>query len=192
MSEPRDPSTKGMYLSSAMALIAEREGETKTRALADELGIDTEPSEMRSYPLADLTRLVFTARDRFWPDESNEALAERFGANAFGTFARSLVGRVGLNLTLNGDPKHVAESIVGMQRASTKDGSCDVVSVDDGSFTLRYVGPIDPYYTMGMMKVGFELGGGGKVELANVRRYALDERYVADADFDLKVTLGPG
>jgi uncharacterized protein (TIGR02265 family) len=186
----REPTTKGMYLACAMDLIAEREGQTKARALATELGIDAEPSEMRSYPLSHLTRLVFTARDRYWPDERDEALAERFGAHAFGTFARSLVGRVGLNLTLNGSPQKVAESVVGMQRASSKDGTCDVASVDDKSFTLRYAGPINPHYTLGMMKVGFELGGGGKVELATIRSCQLDDNFVATADFDLKVTLG--
>jgi uncharacterized protein (TIGR02265 family) len=187
-----DPTTKGMYLRCALQLIADSEGEDKMRALAAELGVDPEPSELRSYPLSDLTRMVFTARDRFWPDESDADLAERFGANAFGTFARSLVGRVGLNLTLNGDPQHVAESVVGMQKATTKYGLCDIASVDDHSFTLRYAGAIDPHYTLGLMKVGFELGGGGKVELANVRRCVRDDDHVADADFDLKVTLSGG
>lgn len=185
----REPTTKGMFLSCALDLIAETEGETKAKELATELGVDAEPKDMRSYPQRDLSRLVFAARDRFWPDETNAALAERFGRHAFGTFARSLVGRVGLNLTLNGDPQHVADSIVGMQRATSKHGSCEVAAVDDESFTLRYQGAIDPHYTVGLMRVGFEMSGNGKVELGTVRHFALDDDYVADADFDLKITL---
>ena len=73
---PAVPTTKGMYLECAMQLIAERQGMDAAKLLAGELGLDPTPSPMRSYPLKDLSRLVFSARDKFWPDESDEALAQ--------------------------------------------------------------------------------------------------------------------
>lgn len=180
---------KGLYIQSALDVLAEMGGEEHARRIADQSGVAPDIRPLREYPMKWLSRVVDLAQKQHWPSESYDDVAVRFGRKAFHAFASSLVGKVGLTLIGEGSTaQKLGDSMVSMFNASSSAGKATLVSASATTFRMRIVGAVNPYWQLGLFLVPIADSGLGKAQLI-VNRYLQDEEGVPDADFEVDVVL---
>ena len=181
--------TKGLYLQSALDFVAVHRGADVARELQNTVGLAATIGATRTYSKLQFHQLLVRGAALCFPGgDENEAI-RRFGGAAYRTFAKSIIGKVGLRLAPP-EPHELGKSIVRMHNASTSSSKVEARPSASG-FRLHYEGCAHARYHFGLMEAGF--ANQPVVVTLEILHHKVGAEGVpaADCSFDIVVTSRP-
>jgi uncharacterized protein (TIGR02265 family) len=185
-----EPVAKGLYILSALDLIASSSSAEVASAIRVEAGLPERVSSLRDYPQRQLSRVVKLGKERCFASLDDNEVVRRFGAAAFEAFASTIVGKVGVALARAAKPDQVARALARMHNASTKASTVEAIDIRENGFRLRYRGAVHAWYQLGLNEAGFAKHAPvpAKVTL-DVKRHVVDDNWMPSSECEFDVVV---